>query len=88
MKFGEGSNVELVATLDPGSLWTTFLVASHGSPYDADSNVPMVFYGAGFKAGRFDEFVRTVDIAPTLARLLGVTPSERLDGVPLVGALK
>lgn len=87
-QFGEDSNVELVATLDPGSLWTTFLVASHGSPYDADSHVPMVFYGAGFKSGRFNEFVRTVDIAPTLARLLGVQPMERLDGVPLVRALK
>ena len=39
-QFPAGTNVELVATLTPGSLWGNFLVASHGSPYDYDSNVP------------------------------------------------
>jgi predicted AlkP superfamily pyrophosphatase or phosphodiesterase len=87
-QFGPGTNVELVATLDPGSLWTWLLVASHGSPYDIDSHVPIIFYGAGFVTGRFGEFVRSVDIAPTLARLLHVVPAEPLDGVPLSKALK
>lgn len=83
-----GTNVALVATLDPGSLWTDLLIASHGSPYDIDSHIPIIFYGSGFKPGRYDEFVRSVDIAPTLARLLNVKPAERLDGVALVRALK
>lgn len=87
-QFTLGSNVELVATLHPGSLWTSLLVASHGSPYDADSHVPIVFYGAGIKPGRHTQFVRTVDIAPTLARVLRLTPAEKLDGVPLTAALK
>lgn len=87
-QFGPGTNVELVVTLDPGSLWTTLLVASHGSPYDADSHVPMIFYGPAFKAGRQTAFVRTVDIAPTIARVIGVNPSEKLDGVPLLSVLK
>jgi predicted AlkP superfamily pyrophosphatase or phosphodiesterase len=87
-QFGPGTNVELVATLNPGSLWTSILVATHGSPYDNDSHIPIIFYGAGITTGRFDEFVRSVDIAPTLARLLGVTPLEPLDGVPLFHALK
>lgn len=87
-QFGPGTNVELVATLNPGSLWTSLLVATHGSPYDTDSHIPIIFYGPGFATGRFDEFVRSVDIAPTLAKRLGVTPLEALDGVPLVHALK
>ena len=87
-QFPEGTNVELVATLDPGSLWSSILVASHGSPYDIDSHVPIVFYGSGIAAGKYDQFVRTVDIAPTLAKLLGIQPLERLDGVPLTRALK
>jgi predicted AlkP superfamily pyrophosphatase or phosphodiesterase len=78
------SNVELVVTLTPGSLWfTPGLVSSHGSPYDYDSNVPIIFYGPGFSPGRSADFVRTVDIAPTLAALLGVKPLEKVDGVPL-----
>jgi Uncharacterized proteins of the AP superfamily len=87
-QFGPGTNVELVATLDSGSLWTWLLVASHGSPYDQDSHVPIIFYGPEFVPGRFGQFVRSVDIAPTLARLLRVVPAEPLDGVPLAGALK
>jgi arylsulfatase A-like enzyme len=49
--------------------------------------VPIVFYGPPVKPGRYGSFVRTVDIAPTLARMLGVTPTERLDGRPLAEAL-
>ena len=82
-QFPANTNVELVATLTPGSLWGTLLVASHGSPYDFDSNVPVIFYGPGIAAARHSEFVRTVDIAPTLAKLLGVKPLEKLDGLPL-----
>lgn len=82
-QFPANTNVELVATLTPGSLWGTLLVASHGSPYDFDSNVPVIFYGPGITAARHSEFVRTVDIAPTLAHLLGIKPLEKLDGVPL-----
>jgi arylsulfatase A-like enzyme len=63
-------------------------VASHGSPYDYDSNVPLVFYGAGVLPGKHTEFVRTVDLAATLAQLSGVKPTERIDGVPLTSAIK
>jgi predicted AlkP superfamily pyrophosphatase or phosphodiesterase len=82
-QFPPNTNVEMVATLTPGSLWGSLLVASHGSPYDYDSNVPVIFYGPGIAKSRRTEFVRTVDIAPTLAQLLGVKPLEKLDGVPL-----
>jgi hypothetical protein len=87
-EFAAGTNVELVATLDPGSLWTWTLVAAHSSGYDIDSHIPIVFYGPGFTHGKFNEFVRSVDIAPTLARRLGVKALEPIDGVPLVDALK
>ncbi|HEX6576052.1 MAG TPA: alkaline phosphatase family protein [Gemmatimonadaceae bacterium] len=82
-QFPANSNVEMVATLTPGSLWGTLLVASHGSPYDMDSNVPIVFYGPTIPSARRGDFVRTVDIAPTLAALLGIKPLEKLDGVAL-----
>jgi predicted AlkP superfamily pyrophosphatase or phosphodiesterase len=78
---------ELVATLTPGSIWAG-ITATHGSPYDNDTHVPIIFYGPGFAPGRYTDFVRTVDIGATLARRLGVTPLERLDGVPLTKALK
>jgi predicted AlkP superfamily pyrophosphatase or phosphodiesterase len=79
--------VELIVTLTPLSIFGGN-VSAHASGYDYDSRVPLIFYGAGVKPGRATEFVRTVDLAPTLAAIAGVKPSEPLDGVVLKKALK
>ena len=49
--------------------------------------MPLVFWGPGFRRGVYHGRVNSVDIAPTLARLLGLTPSEPLDGRALSEAL-
>ncbi len=82
----EQSDIELVITLTRYSYWYN-ATATHGSPYDQDAHVPIIFYGAGVKPGRYATFARTVDMAPTLAELVGVRPGERLDGVVLREAL-
>jgi arylsulfatase A-like enzyme len=87
-QFPAEAQIEYIVTLTKGSLWQGPLIASHGTPYDYDSNVPIIFYGPEFKPGRYPEFVRTVDIAPTLAAAAGVKPGEKLDGVVLTKALK
>jgi predicted AlkP superfamily pyrophosphatase or phosphodiesterase len=86
-QFPDTSNVELVVVLTPFSVYGN-IVATHGSPFDYDSRVPLIFYGPRFRAGRFPEFVRTVDLAPTLAAIAGVTPSQKLDGVVLKQAIR
>ena len=58
-------------------------VATHGSPWDYDRRVPIIFMGP-WKARKVAEPVRTVDIAPTLAKALGLEPAEKLDGKVLV----
>lgn len=58
--------------------------ASHGSPYLYDRSVPLILYGPGVEAGVSEDDVRTVDMAPSLARLAGVEPPDGLDGRPLV----
>jgi predicted AlkP superfamily pyrophosphatase or phosphodiesterase len=80
-------DIDLAITLTRMSI-ATANAATHGSPYDYDSNVPIIFYGAGVRTGVHNNFVRTVDIAPTLAALLGVKPLEKVDGVVLRDALK
>jgi hypothetical protein len=86
-QFPAASNVELVITLTP---FSTFggNIASHGSPYDYDTHVPLIFYGPWFRAGRYPAFVRTVDLAPTLAEIARVKAGERIDGVALRSAMK
>ncbi|HYH80785.1 MAG TPA: alkaline phosphatase family protein [Longimicrobium sp.] len=77
-----------VVTLRPGHVWGRGAYAQHGSPHDSDSHVPIIFFGAPFRPGKYGGFTRTVDIAPTLARVLGVTPTEPLDGRVLTDAIR
>ncbi len=83
-----GIAAEAVVTLTPHSVWGDQMIAIHGSPHDYDTHVPLVMWGAGIRPGRRDGFVRVVDIAPTLARLVGVRPMERIDGEVLEEAVK
>lgn len=57
--------------------------ANHGTPWLADVQVPLLFWGGGIKPRTVTRTVRTVDIAPTVARLIGAPPTEPLDGVVL-----
>lgn len=72
--------VAVVVTLKQGSVWGDYATGIHGSPYDDDTHVPLVFYGAGVAAGKHDEPVRVVDLAPTIAGMVGVRPLESIDG--------
>jgi hypothetical protein len=45
---------------------------NHGSPYDYDTHVPLVWFGAGIAAGVHPERAAVEDLAPTLAHLLGL----------------
>lgn len=59
------------------------IATSHGSPYVYDRAVPLIFWGPGVEPGRIQGPAATVDIAPTLARLLGIPMPDDLDGRPL-----
>ena len=52
----------------------------HGSPYDYDRNIPLIFYGKGIKPGVSDVTAHSVDIATTLAALLGIDSPAHVDG--------
>lgn len=59
-------------------------IATHGSPHPYDTHVPILLYGPKWvKAGRVDERVEVADIAPTLARLLGIPAPVASEGRPL-----
>ena len=56
-------------------------VATHGSPWDYDRRVPMLFWRSGIRHFEQPLSVMTVDIAPTLGALIGVDiPAEETDG--------
>jgi type I phosphodiesterase/nucleotide pyrophosphatase len=70
-----------VFTPSSGFLWSPGKsTAEHGTPNAMSLSVPISFIGEAIPVGRHERLVRTVDIAPTLAALIGVKPTERLDG--------
>lgn len=80
--------VQLVVSLEPFAYWAGTVNATHGSPNDEDAHVPLLLWGRPVRDGHYDEFARVVDIAPTLAQMIAVTPLERLDGHVLTRALR
>jgi predicted AlkP superfamily pyrophosphatase or phosphodiesterase len=81
--------VELVVTLKPYSIWSypNLSIVMHGQPTESDAHVPLILRGPGIRRGVYGGRASTVDIAPTLARLLDLTPAEPLDGRVLTEAL-
>jgi predicted AlkP superfamily pyrophosphatase or phosphodiesterase len=81
------ADIEYVVTPVQGAYPAGAQIAEHGTPYDDDARVPLIFYGAGIRPGRIVDRALVVDAAPTLARVLGIVPFERLDGRVLTRAL-
>jgi predicted AlkP superfamily pyrophosphatase or phosphodiesterase len=71
---------DLVISLAPYAYVTGNIVATHGTPNDLDAHVPEIFYGPWFVPGKYTQRALVADIAPTLAAVAEVTPSEKLDG--------
>ncbi len=59
------------------------VTCSHGSPWRYDTFVPIVFAGGHSSARRVHRRVEPVDIAPTLAAILGVKPPSGSRGTPM-----
>lgn len=67
--------------LKPNWMFTSSSLATHGSPHRYDTHVPLLFYGpAWVRPGRVDARAEVVDIAPTLAQLLGVAAPAASEG--------
>ena len=69
---------DLIATLPDD---TTYSVAGdHGGIQRAAQRIPIVFYGGGTSAKDIRGPVRSVDIMPTILRMLGIDPTYPMDG--------
>ena len=62
--------------------------STHGSSYVYDTHVPMLFYGKGIKEGSTSRRSEIVDIAPTIATLLGISFPNATTGEPLFRMLE
>jgi len=58
----------------------TATLADHGSMWNYDTSVPLIFFGKGIRRGRLEGKANLIDIAPTLASLLGSQPPASSTG--------
>jgi Type I phosphodiesterase / nucleotide pyrophosphatase len=70
-----------------------FLVGSskgtdHASPFSYDTHVPLAFYGLAFQPGIYRTHAEPVDLAVTLASLLGINAPAKATGRVLIEALQ
>ena len=63
------------------------VASTHGSPWNYDTHVPIVFAGHGLSPRVVDRRVHTVDIAATLSAYLGIRAPSGSVGEPLEEAL-
>ena len=85
--FYKGRSADIFLRIKPYYLISAGLGTSHGSPYDYDSHVPLIFMGPGIQPGFHDQKVATVDLAPTLAEIVGIKPANEIDGESLVSII-
>ena len=80
-----GLSADLQAVLKPNWMFSSSSsMTTHGSPHPYDTGVPILVWGPAWVApGRREGRVEVVDIAPTLARVLGIAPPASSEGRPL-----
>ena len=87
-----GRSGQIMLVPQPGDVLTRTnspLVAfMHGSPWDYDRRIPLLFYGAPFvRPGSYNRVAVQQDIAPTLATLLKLPLPATISGHPLKEAV-
>jgi len=78
----------VAVALKPDWIWSGGTSStSHGTTNPDDVTVPILFRVPGVPAVRVATPARTIDIAPTLAAVLKLRPTETIEGVALPAAL-
>lgn len=74
---------DVIYVFDPAVLSYSLTGSSHGSSFNYDTHVPLLFFGKGIKHG--ETFKKTVitDIAPTMSAILGISFPNGATGQPL-----
>ena len=72
LSFNAARSQDVVLTPKPYVVDRSPHGTNHGTPYEYDTHIPLLWYGAGIRPGRHIERIGSDAIAPTLAALLGV----------------
>jgi len=79
---------DIAYLLEPSVVVYSKTGSDHGSGYDHDTHVPLLFYGAGIVSGSSKRLTSSVDIVSTLAAILGIQPPAAASGKTIHEALE
>lgn len=87
--FNSQRSGDVYLVLDPYAVPVQGMTGTtHGSPWNYDAQVPLIFWGAAFKPGVYGDLCQPVDLAPTLAVAMGLGQPSGAEGRVLTEALK
>ncbi len=71
--FHELRSGDILIVYYPGFISSNNTGSHHGSGFNYDTHVPLIFYGFGIKPGSTDIRTEIIDVAPTISSLLGIS---------------
>ena len=86
--FNPDRSADVIYTLKPNWLLDKDKGTSHGSPYNYDTHVPLIFFGWRVKKGVLVENVKIIDIASTICSMLDLVNPSGNTGIPIQVPLK
>jgi arylsulfatase A-like enzyme len=72
----------------PYAVPSSSTTGTHGTPWNYDAQVPLIFWGSAFKPGFYATACQPIDLAATLAARLGLTQPSGTQGTPLASSLR
>ncbi len=74
---------DVVFVLEPAVISYPEKGSTHGSSFNYDTHVPLLFYGKGITKGETLQKTEVIDIAPTISALLGISFPSGCTGNPI-----
>ncbi len=79
---------DVMYVLDPSVVVYAEKGSSHGSPYEFDTHVPLLFFGFGINEGKTTDKTYSINIAPTISELLNLPMPSTFTGTVIKGIVK
>jgi len=84
--FNKNLSGDIIYTMMPN--WTYYRKGStHGTRFNHDTHVPLLLYGSGIKKGSISRRTDVIDIAPTIASVLGINSPNATTGKVIYEAI-
>lgn len=86
--FNQKRSGDVCYVLDPSVISYGKTGSTHGSGFNYDTHVPLLFYGNGIQQGETVQHIKITDVAPTISAILGISFPNGATGDPIQAVLK